>query len=133
MDSREALLWLVAAAFLVALAGYALTALRGAAKRRARLLHYQRAGYAVGPASTAPDVLSGSIGAGQAEAVRRHAERSAARDWRAGNIHPMNPYGQGSAEYVLWITTYHLTMTVLTEEAEPAAAAAAPQMQTDRD
>lgn len=120
MSSGEAVIWLVASVAVLTLALYVLQVLRRAAERRARRRRYQRLGHESAPArlQTQPGALSGSMGPDRAAAIRRDAENAARLVASGLATEAKNPHRDGSPEFVLWVATYHLTMTELAEEAQ---------------
>jgi hypothetical protein len=114
MDSGEALIWLVAITVGILAIAEGWRALRQALERRARRERYRQAGFVE---HSSPVPLAGaSIGVDRAAAIRREAEK-AARAVAAGQVaQARNPYPAGTQEFVLWVATYHLTLTELAEE-----------------
>lgn len=116
---------------LIALACFTLTILvvaplwraaRRQAQRRARRLHDRRADRE-SPLQHAPDegpARYGAITPERARAIRREAERAARLAAATPGVDAANPYPRGTPEFVLWVTTYHLTLTELDEEAAAA-------------
>jgi hypothetical protein len=116
---------------LIALACFTLTILvvaplwraaRRRAQRRARRLHDRRADRE-SPLQHAPDespARYGAITPERARAIRREAERAARLAAATPGVDAANPYPRGTPEFVLWVTTYHLTLTELDEEAAAA-------------
>lgn len=125
MSSAKAVLWLVAMVVGLALLLYLLRLARQALDRRARRLRYQRLGRETGPQrlQSQPAALSGSISGQKVAAVQRDAENVARLVAAGAAREPRNPYTEGTAEYVLWVATYHLTLTELSEQAEALEAA----------
>jgi hypothetical protein len=125
---------LIATAVGLALVLYLGGAAQRALQRRARRLRYQRLGRETGPQrlNTQPGALHGGMGADRAAAIRQDAEAAArlAASGQAGE--PRNPHPAGSAEFVLWIATYHLAMADLQDE-PPASSAVAWQPGTPPD
>lgn len=120
MITLEGWIWLLGALAVVALAGYLANVWRQGARRRARQAYYARAANDSRPQQLAsqPAPLSAGITPEQSEAIRKHAEEAAAKDWTAGKVASFNPYELGTQEYVLWYATYQLRMGELAEAAE---------------
>ena len=108
--------WIVAAAVLLAVAGYLWRLWRAAVRRRERQLHYLRTKQASRPQrlsrSGKPTALTGMT-PDDAALVRASAERTARHDWVAGERAEANPHRNGTPEAVLWTATYHLTLAEL--------------------
>jgi hypothetical protein len=114
MTSDQAMLWLLAGVAALTLAGYLWGLARDAAARRARRQRFHRELATHRPSRGA--TLSGSMSRDRAATVRREAE-NAGRLVAAGIAsEPRNPYRQGTAEFVLWVATYHLTLAELRDE-----------------
>lgn len=116
MESTEALAWILAITVAVLLAASLASALRRWMVRRARRERYRREERASRPARLTESHLHGRISSSDAEAIRRHAEHCARETRRREARELRNPHPQGTREYVLWATTYHLTLAELAEE-----------------
>jgi hypothetical protein len=118
MGIGEVILWLAGLTAIVVLAGMVSAAVRRAGKRRARRRAYRqseqerRARRRV----TQPAPLSPGISRERADAVRRDAEKWAVEVARGRAAEPRNPHPQGSQAFVLWVTSYHLKLTELSEQ-----------------
>jgi hypothetical protein len=123
MDSGEAILWLAALASAIVLAGVLLAAMRRASARRARRREYRKAEEErrARRRVTQPAALSPGISRERADAVRRDAEKWALEVAKGRAAEPRNPHPQGTQEFVLWITSYHLRLTELCEPDRPEA------------
>ena len=128
MSSARAVLYLVATVVGLALVLFVGGQVKRALERRARRERYRRLGREPGPQRpitqpiTQPGALYGGMGPERAAAIRQDAEAAARLAAGAGAGQPRNPHPVGSAEYVLWVATYHLTMANLQEE-PPASSA----------
>jgi hypothetical protein len=131
MGSGEAILWLVALTTAIMLAVYAAAALRRAAARRARQRRYRQAAQESRRQKrvTQPGALSPAMGPELAAAVRRDAEKWAREVATGRAAEPRNPHPQGSQAFVLWLTSYHLTLAELSEQEVAQNAAACPPAQ----
>ena len=117
MGMGEAIFWLVVLTAATLLAGLLAAAARRAAARRARRRAYRQAEQERRARRvTQPAPLSPPISRDRAAAVRRDAEKWALEVARGRAAEPRNPHPQGSQEFVLWITSYHLRLTELAEE-----------------
>lgn len=132
MSSADAVLWLVGSATAVAVIGYAWRKAADASARRARQQRYQS--FDTRPQRlTQPGTLAGSMGPERAAAIRRSAERAAAIAYRGGGPEETrNPYPEGTPEFVLWVATFHLTMTEIVEQENMDTGAPAPEPERDR-
>jgi hypothetical protein len=112
MQDLEILSWLVLAAVVLVTAVAVASAHRNKMKRRARALHYLHASRERERTSSAPSPLRGGVTPELLQAIRAHAERTAARHWREGPrcSSPVNPYDAGTPEHVLWYASYELAM-----------------------
>ena len=94
--------------------------MRRGALRRARRRRYRRAGHAGRPQqhlAVEGQPPYGGITPERAQAIRSEAEL-AARRAAAGQLEePANPHARGTQEFVLWVTTYHLTRAEIDEVA----------------
>jgi hypothetical protein len=124
MSSADAVLWLVACFLAIALGGALWRRARNAAARRARHLRYQSHESRPHALVTRPGGLSGSMTRERAASIRRSAEGAALLAVRGQAGPPKNPYPEGSPEFVLWVATYHLTVTELSEHADTVDPAA---------
>ena len=120
MSSSDALIALASITVVLVVAAQWWRSRRRAAQRRARVRHYRRAGHESGPQQLHDDggVRYGAITPARAAAIGREAQqaaRQAAQSGRSGEA--ANPYASGTQEFVLWIATYHLTLTELDEQA----------------
>lgn len=118
VQTAEALVWLVLVVVALAAAGGILAAMRASSKRKARYLYYLQASQERERVSSAPVPLSGGLTPELAEAIRAHAERTAARHWNAGvrDELPVNPYPQATPEHVLWYASYEIKLQDLVDE-----------------
>lgn len=116
MESTEALAWVLAITGALLLVAWLASALRRWMVRRERRERYRREERASRPARLDPSQLHGRISTGEAEAIRRHAEQCARETLRRHGREQRNPHPKGTREYVLWATTYHLTLAELAEE-----------------
>jgi hypothetical protein len=116
MESTEALAWVLAITGALLLVAWLASALRRWLVRRARRKRYRREERASRPARLDASHLHGRIGTSEAEAIRRHAEQCARETQRRRGREARNPHPQGTREYVLWATSYHLTLAELAEE-----------------
>jgi hypothetical protein len=121
MGSGEVILWLVGLATVFVLAGALWAAVRRAAarrSRRARRRAYRQAEHErrTQRRVTQPAALSPGISRERAAAVRRDAEKWALEVAKGRAAEPRNPHPQGSQEFVLWVTSYHLRLTELSEQ-----------------
>jgi len=123
MGSGEAILWLVALTTAIMLAVSVAAALRRAAARRARQRRYRQAAHRsrMERRVTQPAALSPGISPERAAAVRRDAEKWALEVAKGRAGEPRNPYRPGTQEFVLWVTSYHLALTELSEQELPGA------------
>lgn len=111
-QTAEVLVWTVLVTVALLCAAGIVAAVRRKLRHRARYLHFLRASQARERTCSAPSPLTGGMTPGLAQAVRRHAERTAARHWRAdqGHASPANPYQQGTPQHVLWYASYELAL-----------------------
>lgn len=125
MSTADAVQWLAAGASGVLLVALLWRVARRAAARRARQRRYQRVSNSRPQRPwTQPGTVSTGMGAERAAAIQRDAE-SAARLVASGEVSEvLSRHPQGSPEHVLWVATYHLTMTELAEAAQDAPLAA---------
>jgi FtsZ-interacting cell division protein ZipA len=125
MGLDDVILSLVAITIVVVVAGTLWTAAQRASKRRARRRQYRQAEYErrMQRRTTQPAPLSPGISRERANAVRRDAENWAQEVASGRAAEPRNPHPQGSQEFVLWITSYHLRLTELSEHDRPEAQA----------
>lgn len=126
MSSARAVLYLVATAVGLALLLYLGGQVKRSLERRARRERYRRLGRETGPQRpiTQPGALYGGMGPERAAAIRQDAEAAARLAAGGQGSQPRNPHPEGSAEYVLWVATYHLTLADLQDE-PPASGAGA--------
>lgn len=126
MSSGEAVLWLVGSVVALTLALYVLRLARDAAQRRARRRRYQRLGHESSPQrlQSQPGALSASMNPNRVAAIQRDAENAARLVTSGKAAEGRNPHAEGTPEFVLWVATYHLTMTELDEEAQGESGAA---------
>jgi hypothetical protein len=127
MSTADAVRWLAAGALGVLLIAVFWLVASLAMARRARQLHYQRVSNSRPQRlATASGPVSTGMGPVRAAAIRRDAE-NAARLVASGEVSEvLSRHPKGSQERVLWVATYHLTMTELAEAAEDGVAAAVP-------
>lgn len=132
MSSADAVLWLVGSATAVAVIGYVWRMAADASARRARQQRYQS--HETRPQRlTQPGALSTSMGADRAASIRRSAERAALIASRGDDPdEARNPYPEGTPEFVLWVATFHLTMTEIAEQEHMDTVIPAPAPQPDR-
>jgi hypothetical protein len=126
MSSNDALIALACITVAIAVGVQLWRSARRGAVRRARRRHYREAGYASRPQHLdveAPEQY-GAMTPDRAHAIRREAEQAARRSAAGQLAEPANPYPRGTQEFVLWVATYHLTMTEIDEEAAAARAGA---------
>jgi len=126
MSSNDALIALACITVAIAVGVQLWRTARRGALRRARRRHYRQAGYASRPQHLAAERQEpyGAMTPERAQAIRHEAERSARRAAAGQLAEPANPYPRGTQEFVLWVVTYHLTMTEIDEEAAAARAVA---------
>lgn len=126
MSSNDVLIALAFLALAIVVVVQLWRAARRKAQRRARRLHYQRAGHESRPQRPVDESHAryGAISPEKALAIRREAEQAAQRVAASHGADAANPYARGTPEFVLWVATYHLTMTELDEEAAAAHGAA---------
>jgi hypothetical protein len=126
MSSNEALIALACITVAIAVGMQLWRSVRRGAVRRARRKHYREAGYASRPQHLADESQAqlAAMTPDRAHAIRREAEQSARRAVSSLRAEPANPYPRGTQEFVLWVATYHLTMTELDEAAAEARAGA---------
>ena len=126
MSSNDALIALACITVAIAVGIQLWHSVRRQKVRRARRKHYREAGYASRPQHLADESQAhfGGMSPERAHAIRREAEQSARRAVSGLRTEPVNPYPRGTQEFVLWVATYHLTMTELDEEAAEARAGA---------
>lgn len=119
MSSSDVLVWIAVATVAIAVAVQFGLAVVRAVQRRARRRRYQLFASESRPQPlSAQDAPRTGIGPERARSVRRQAE-AAARRTAAGGGEAPNPYPKGTPEFVLWVATYHLTLTEMDEVAEP--------------
>jgi hypothetical protein len=125
MSSNDALILLVCMTVAIAVGVQLRRSARRGAVRRARRRRYRQAGYASRPQQLAAEGQEpyGAMSPERAHAIRHEAEQSARRAV-AGQLaaEPVNPYPRDTQEFVLWVVSYHLTMTEIDEEAAAARA-----------
>jgi hypothetical protein len=94
------------------------------ARRGALRCVRRQAGYASRPQHLTAEGQEpyGAMTPERARAIRHEAELSARRAAGGQLAEPVNPYARGTQEFVLWLVTYHLTMTEIDEEAAAARA-----------
>jgi hypothetical protein len=126
MSSNDALIALACITVAIAVGIQLWHSVRRQKARRARRKHYREAGYASRPQHLADESQAhfGAMSPDRAHAIRREAEQSARRAVSGLRAEPANPDPRGTQEFVLWVATYHLTMTELDEEAAEARAGA---------
>ena len=125
MSSNDALIALAILAVTGVVLAQAWRWMRRSARRRARRQHYRRLGHESRPQALRDDggARYGVITPERAAAIRREAEQAALRVGGSGRGgESANPYPSGTPEFVLWIATYHLTLTELDEQAAANAA-----------
>lgn len=116
MSSSDALIWIAMATVAITVVAQLWVAAARAVQRRVRRRRYLLAAGDSRPRPpSADDEPSHSIGPERARAVRRQAELAARQAAAAGGEAP-NPYRMGTPEFVLWVATYHLTLTEVDEE-----------------
>jgi hypothetical protein len=125
MSTADAVQWLAAGALGVLLIAVFWRLASRAMARRARQLRHQRVAHSRPQRlGTQSGTVSTGMGPERATAIRRDAE-NAARLVASGEVSEvLSRHPQGSQEHVLWVATYHLTMTELAEAAEEQGAAA---------
>jgi hypothetical protein len=124
MSSNDALIALACITVAIVVGVQLWRSARRGAVRRARRRHYRQAGHASRPQHLATEGQEpyGAMTPERARAIRHEAEQSARRAAAGQLAEPMNPYARGTQEFVLWVVTYHLTMTEIDEEAAAARA-----------
>jgi hypothetical protein len=126
MSSNDALIALACITVAIAVGVQLWRSVRRGAVRRARRRHYRQAGYASRPQhlSEGGQERYGAMTPERAHAIRREAEQAARRAAGGQLPEPQNPYPRGTQEFVLWVATYHLTLTEIDEETAAARAGA---------
>jgi uncharacterized iron-regulated membrane protein len=120
MSSNDALIALACITVVLVVGAQCWRWWRRDVQRRARTRHYRRAGYESRPQHLRDDGGGryGAISPARAAAIGREAQQAAQKAAESGRSgESANPYAGGTPEFVLWIATYHLTLTELDEQA----------------